>query len=383
MFPNGSARRWLNLLGVCLVAAALVVLAGCGGSDDTTSSGGTTGGDETQASSGGVEAAQEAVAPYLKEPEGNGITTPLSKAPPKDKLIASVQCNLPVCKYALDSIGEAADKLGWRFKPIVSDGTPEDIVAKIESALALKPDGLIINGFSREVTEPALQKAEAQKVPVVNSGVPDEVEPPYIAVITNTPLFERDGETLANYAVADSNGDAHVALFNMPVFPILNSMSDTFEATVTEQCPECSVKRVDGQLTDIGTDLPKNVVSTIQANPDINYVAFTDGNFAAGVSAALAGAGLADKVKIIGQNGAEPNIQGVLDGTENAWLAYPVGWISWADVDALARHFVGDPQIDDPLAAPTILQTAENTESTEPWNPPGYQEAFEKLWLVD
>jgi ribose transport system substrate-binding protein len=322
------------------------------------------------------------VAPYLQEPTGNGITTPLTKKPPTGKLIAAVECNLPVCAAGLSAAGQAAAALGWKFKPLVSTGTPENVVQQINAALALHPDGIILNGFQDAVTETALKHALAEHVPVVNSGVPDTASPPIITEVTHTPVFNRDGQILGNFIVSDSKGDAHVAMFNMPVFPILTSLSNTLQKTITSDCSACSVKIINEELTDVGTTLPAAVVSTVQANPDINYVAFADGNFASGVAAALKGAGLSSKVKIVGQNASAPNLANILNGTEYAWTAYPVAWISWADIDALARHFVGDPQITDPLASPTILQTKANTTNATAWDPPNYQAAFKALWHV-
>lgn len=317
---------------------------------------------------------------YLKPPTSIGITKPLSKPAPKSKFIVAVACNLPTCKLFFDAGKEAAKALGWRFQSVTTTGAPEDLIKKFEYALSLKPDGIFTSGFSRATFESALKQAIDQKVPVVTSGVPDATKPPYVAVTTSTPYFVQAGKLLSNWIVADSGNDAHVAVFNVPLFPILDAAAKSIDSTVKGLCPSCSVKIVNQQLSDIGTKLPSNVISTIQANPKINYLVFEDGNFAAGVSAALSDAGLSSTVKVVGLNGGPTNLANILNGSETAYLGYSNAWVTWAGFDSLARYFVGDKAQSDPLAAPIQILTKQNLKSAAAWNPPGYKAQFMKLW---
>ncbi len=379
---NKARRPGVMLVLVSLVAALALVVAGCGGSDDdTTASGGA---DTTEAAGGsggaGLAKAEEVVGEYEGAPESIGITEPLKAKPEAGKRITMVACNLAPCKALFEGGKEAAAALGWKAKAIVTTGEPEDLNKKLGQAISEKPDGILVSGFSREVFEESMQKAEAAGIPIVSSGVPDEVESPYIAVTTNTPVFERNGEILGDWIAVDSAGEAKVAIFNVPIFPILTAFSEAVQTSLGEAC-DCEAKIVDQQVTDIGTSLPKNVVSTLQTDPDISYVVFPDGSFAAGVVAALRDAGLED-VKLVGQVPGEANLAELQRGDEDAYMGYSTEWISWAGFDSFARFFQDMDPKNDPLAAPTQILTPENVEGDEPWTPEGYQEQFEALWKL-
>jgi ribose transport system substrate-binding protein len=326
-----------------------------------------------------VAAATRAIAPYLKEPTSNGITTPLSKKPPTGKLITTVECNIPVCQLHIDMLRAATDALGWKLKSFITTGAPEDVLKQMNAALDLHPAGLVMNGFPNAVIGSAMKRAKSEGVAVVNQGVTDKPTFPLVQVLEPPASTTRTGTILGNYLIADSKGTAHAVVFYPPVFPD-TVFTDTAVKKKLATCAGCSYMHVPVQLTDIGTTLPQNVVSVIQAHPDVNYVIFMDGGFATGVAAALKAAGLQSKVKIVGQNGQAPNLQNVINGSEYAWAGYPVGWMEWAAADALARYFVGDHQITNPLVRPTIIQRKANTKSPEPWNPPNYQSDFKKLW---
>ena len=376
-------RGWVPAAAVAATLVALVA-AGCGSSSNSSSSSKSTSSSSntTAAASPGVAAAKAAVAPYLAAPTSNGITTPLTKKPPTGKTVVFVACNLPTCQLFFQSGKQAAAALGWNFKTIVTTGEPQNLITQFEAALALKPDAIMISGFPRSTYEPALKIAIAQHVPVVASSVGfDKVTPPYLAIDAQPPVFERNGSILGDWMVADSNGNAHVAIFTLPLYPVLNAASDSIKSSVLKDCSSCSVQIVDEAPTAVGTTLPSAVVSTIQSNPKINYVVFTDGNFAAGVPEALKAAGLS-KVKVTGLNASTVNMADIVNGSESAYMAYSLAWVTWAGFDSLARHFVGDDPTHPILAMPTELVDKANTTSSALWEPANYQADFKKLWHV-
>jgi hypothetical protein len=76
---------------------------------------------------------------FPSEPE----LKPLGKTPPQGRSIAMISCPLPQCTPEADAFTQAADKLGWKSKVIISDFAPDAYVAAWQSALSLKPDGLV------------------------------------------------------------------------------------------------------------------------------------------------------------------------------------------------------------------------------------------------
>lgn len=378
-----APRRRLLLGAFALLATALVI-AGCGGSG-SSSSGGSSG--EVQADPGesnaAVAAAQKEVAKYLSPPTSNGITEPLAKKPAPGKLIYSIACGLSPCKVLQKGATEAGEALGWTVKSLVSDGTPENIVEQVEEALGHNADGIMITGFARSSFEPALQKAIAQHVPMVNSGTPDPAKPPFISITIGKPVFKRNAEIMANWIVADSKGDAHVAIFHVSTFPVLDFAGEQLANRIKSTCSSCSVEEINSQITEVGTALPQKVVSTLQQDPSINYVFFTDASFATGVPQALSEAGLSEQVKVTVAQPTEVDLESIREGSTAAATGYPLGWNGWAGIDSFARYFAGENPKPPPLAAPTQILTKETVGSTTDWEPPNYQQEFLKLWHVE
>ena len=63
----------------------------------------------------------------------------------------------------------------------------------------------------------------------------------------------------------------------------------------------------------------------------------------AGLPAALRAAGLADKVKIVGQSGDTQTFQDLKAGNIEAVVPYDYYSVDYLMLDALARHFAGVP----------------------------------------
>ena len=89
--------------------------------------------------------------------------------------------------------------------------------------------------------------------------------------------------------------------------------------------------------------VPSVMVSALRSNPDANYVAFDVGPFAAGIDAALASAGLSDKVKVIGQAADEAGIAALKAGKQTAWTGFDPVYSTYVMMDAMFRDSLGMP----------------------------------------
>lgn len=379
---------WRRRRPAALLLAALLLAgaAACSDGDDTSSGPGSNGGNGGNGNGGNgdsevVEQAEAAIADFLEVPESIGITEALSEAPPEGIKLATVACDSPGCTVFLEAAAEASERLGWNHQAFVTTGAPEDIVAQFNLAFDSNPDAIMTSGLDRDTLGTALEKAEELGIPVVNSAVPDEVAPPYVAIPLGLPVFERNGELLGNFLVADSGGAANVLIFNTSLFPILDAAAQKVASTIEDTCPDCNVRFSEFAVEDVGNTLPGRVVSELQQDPDIDYVVFTDGGFATGVPAALQGASLTD-VKIAGVIIQQANLENIRNGSELAWTGYSSIMQAWYGVDAFARHFAGDEQISDDLYAATQIVTTETAPEGDEWLVPGYQDQFAELWQV-
>ena len=173
---------------------------------------------------------------------------------------------------------------------------------------------------------------------MLTSVHPAEVKDP---VIVNANAYANDelmGKVLANCFITDSKGKGNVVIEHVPAYPILKGFIDGFQAEVKANCPDCKVKIQEITIPDLTAGkVPSVMVSALRSNPDADYVAFDVGPFAAGFDAALAAAGLTDKVKVIGQAADEAAIAALKTGKHAAWTGFDPVYSTYVMMDAMFR----------------------------------------------
>jgi ribose transport system substrate-binding protein len=189
-----------------------------------------------------------------------------------------------------------------------------------------------------------------------------------------------DGKILAAEVVADSKGKANTLYVNIPAFTILSSLGSTFKSSYTQYCAKCGYASIDVALTQLAK-APNLIVSYLRSHPSVNYVALSVANeLDTGLPAALAAAGLSH-IKIVGQGGGPTDFQYVANGQELALVPFDYYSVDYQMVDALARHFAGQPVQQTP--PPTWLVTKANLPSAHANLFPdvtNYQAQFMKIW---
>lgn len=384
--PTGrrSSRTRSGVIGAVAATTIVVSLAGCSSSGASKSSSGAS--TQTIASTGNkanVAEAQSFVAKY-SAPLTSVNLPPLKSAPPRGKNIALVVNNLPESNDLLNGMEEGAKALGWTTLPIVFDpSSATGLVDAYAKAADANPDGVVTQAASTAAYSQAAKRFAAKKIPVVTSNTDDAVTPPIISNVTNPDQVKLSGRIAANYIIAQKGENANVAMFNIPSFPILVAFETGFKSEYLRLCPGCKYKSVPVQPGDIGTKVPAQVVSTIQADPKINFAVMGFGAVATGVAGALRTAGISG-VQIVGEAPALGNMTALTTGSEDMWVAFPLHGIGWKSIDALARYFNKESTaIDDSSATPFQILTKANV--AKPAALPevaGYQALFKQLWHV-
>jgi ribose transport system substrate-binding protein len=140
-----------------------------------------------------------------------------------------------------------------------------------------------------------------------------------------------------------------------------------------------------------GGAVPQQIVSFLQTHPDINYVYLSYNGLATGVTKAIEAAGLASKVKTVGTQAAQQELQEIIDGKSPAWSTLPQEYAMWVMADQMARLSVGQWSVEEERAAalsPFYLVTTPDmakqlVDLKYGWTgPAGFQDAFKKLWGV-
>ena len=315
------------------------------------------------------------------------------------KKVYYVQCSVPVCEEIKGGIAAAAAKLGWTFESTTHKDTPETVAAAFDAAIAAKADVVLTSGNPREWFATQLKTLEDAKVPVVAWSLPEPYEPG--SGISANLLTGDDyyfyGTLMADYAAAKS-AKKNILFVGLPTFPVLSLVQNGFKEEITKACPDCKVDTMEVAVTDLGTNLPGQIVSKLQANKDLDFVVYAFGGMLFGVPEAIDSAGLIDQAKAISQAGGPLNCGFIEAGKHQmAEVGLASELLGWRAIDVAARVLSGSgPGKSTPPAGAVVaghpdilvnglpLQIIEKGTLADPtkiWpGVEGFQDQFAKLW---
>jgi ribose transport system substrate-binding protein len=381
---SAPARLRGPTLLAALAAGTLALLASaCSSSAPSTPA--ATGGPA--ASQQAATKAEAAIQPFLKPPASIGTNVRLTAKPPAGKHIIALSCSVGSCLDWRNQVTTAARALGWTVKGISLTGVGTNTNDAVNTAVSEKPDAIIINGFPRQSFAQAAANAAAAHIPIVTQmgELQGAATPPFIAVQYQGPQFDTMAAATGNWVIADSHGTANALLVQYAGLPLSERITSTTKKTIADNCPSCKTQVLTALLADTGTKLPASIVSVLQRSPDIHYVVLQDAVMATGLNAALHAAGLAGQVKVLGNDTSADAIQGTVSGEYLGWMAFSLRAAAYQGVDAIARHFAGDPQQTVPLMNQIFTKQnlpANPTAATWENVPPDLAQQYEYLWRV-
>jgi ribose transport system substrate-binding protein len=384
-------HRTRQLLAFSCAVLAAAALAACGSSSGSSSAPNSSAQSSTQSSSAGSSqfAALQAIVDKAEiAPTMIPLVTPLNSAPPKGKTIVYLQCEVAQCKEGGEGVQQAIGALGWKLKTIPFESTnPATLASAFQQALQLKPFAVVIAGVPEVLWKNQEAAYKAAGIPIIPFFVgPIDLSSTVIANIGNLNDNGYFGKVLADWFIVDSKGAGHALVANVPAYQVLTSVSDAFEKEVGSQCPNCKLTKLDVTTTQLGTGAFSSVIiSSLQKDPSINYVMATDGVFIDPLPAALAGAGLGGKVKILAQGGDEQNIVDLKAGRLSALTGLPTIYAGWIAIDVAIRRSEGMSMPSDggDGGVPTQLLTKDSVGSvTGVFElPTDFRDQIKKIWL--
>jgi ribose transport system substrate-binding protein len=348
------------------------------------------GGDGDGSSSGSKEvvaAAQERVdAMSVEQPPIE--VAPLPGAVEKGLTYGFITCPLPVCRTVTDASVKAAEALGWESKQVETEMTPEGYVAAWDQLLQDPPDVIAFIPFAPDtIVEKQLAKAADLGIPVVSiapAGDRPSKDGPVSASYNGYPELRESGALMGDVIVADGgSGSNTVFVWDPALSAIWNPIKDGFEDQVKKAGDKPQVLEV--SASGIGTALPGQVVSYLQAHPEIKYVAFALADMTVGVPEALQTADLADTVKITSRAPQAANLANVKKGTEWTTIGEEIESNGWRVVDGLARLSLGatpDDQWFEPGGWHQVFTADNVTQTDESPVTPGSPDVFLAAWNV-
>lgn len=383
----GGTRRCSGVVALGVIAIVLLLAAtGCGGGGGTTGGGGsggsTTGAEAGGSAAKGVEGAEAAVAPLMRRPTSVGKVEPLPKIGKAS--LTYVKCGVPVCEEYVKGAEEASAELGLSIKVLAAGNSPQEQTKAWDQAVLESPGAVLENGFELSLFEKQLAELKSKGIPVVSSG--DTVAGTFggevVADIQPPSYFHNIGVREANYVIAESDGKANILFVAVPEVPLLGAILEGFEETIEQSCPECQLATETGKLEDIGRDVPGQIVSYMQKNPDVDWIDFAFGDMVAGVPEALAGAGI-EGVKITSGGGSKVNWAYIKEGKGQVMdLAADDRLAGWWMVDRAVRAIAGEKFGQSPeLPQQYLTQETIDFDINHGWTAvPDFQEQFIQGW---
>ncbi|HUA03963.1 MAG TPA: substrate-binding domain-containing protein [Solirubrobacteraceae bacterium] len=380
-----------TLLALVTAVAVAGLTAGCGSSSSssttTASAAANTGTSSTAAASSStpswLAAAQSATSQAEQVPTAI-LQTPLGSFKPKSSgTIFHVACNLALegCTKLANGIKAGTLAIGYQFKLCNGGTTANQINECFTQAIAAHPTAIVVNGIGESDAANSFAAAAKAGVPIVGSFTGDS--PGINGVVTEVAgnTCAQQAKTVANAIIADSKGKANVLWVGTNTYTCNIQRQQGFLDQM-KTCPTCTVKTLSFAIDAITSQLPSQLQSALQSNPNLTYVVGTFDAVALAATQAIRQAGKADSIKVAGFDGDAPDLQLVKEGSIQMWDDVTGGGEpGYAAVDAAARHAV-NKQVPKVTDITTMLVTKSNYSQIAPayQGPSGYEQQFKQLW---
>lgn len=379
------AIRRTTKIGLVLSALALALVTACSTSAPTT-----------QSTTGSANADTAALEKLYQGTEGE----PPSSSPPvaKGASVWWVSCGLSIqdCSGPAEAAQEAAEKLGLDFH--IADGKLNvggGMAAAVRTALAAKPDAIILHGIPCPAVQQPLEEARIQGVKVLgvesldcsDTGGP-KLFTADMQYTTNAPTgvdyFRTWGELSADYLIAATGGQAKI-INNAGVEPLQDAVNQGFLDRLAS-CPGCEIiDTVNFGSAEVVPNGPwiQSFRSALVRNPDATavFLPFDSLISGAGGAKAIKESGL--KVISFGGSGGAGAMQLVRDGSFTAVTgAHSPDWMGYAAVDQINRALNGQPAV--PQGVGMRIVDAQHNLPRDPntyyQTPIDFRAAYAKAW---
>lgn len=384
--PDRRARSRPLIVGA-VVVAAVALLAACSSGTGADPAAGSA---QSTVSAAATSACMTAADAYLKPYQQLATSLPVSYKPLAAKpsaggsivhLIGPLPDEIPLSQAQQ----AAAQAIGWKFTALSFNGAVEDLDAKFEQAVAMKPTMITLSGFPLATIANPVAAAKKAGIVVVLADVADEPTgyPGFAAVVEGGAVYNKVGELNAYQFMHDSGCRGNVAIFSLP-YPILTVGTNAFTETVQQHCPACKVSVSELQDSDVGTAAATTAIITkLQSDPATTYVYGVIGSVVSGLTAALRQSGLSG-ITVFGADPDTDAIAAIRNGTNKWWVQYGLQFNGWSMIDAGLRAMQTHKPVPDNGEYPLGLLTKESTPagSSLPVIPANYQQEFQALWHV-
>lgn len=326
--------------------------------------------------------------PGLAQTAFDGPTTGPKAAPGKTIVVLAADLKNGGILGVTNGIEEAAKVTGWEVRVIDGAGSVQGRTAAIGQALALKPDGIVINGFDATEQQAALEGVAAAKIPMVSwhSGPKIGCDAPggIFANVSTDAMAVSD--VAAKWAIEDGGKDIGVVIFTDSTYQIAIDKADRMKKDI-EDAGGKVLEYVDTPIADTSTRMGPLTTSLLQKYGAswTHSLAINDLYFDF-MGPALAAAGVpgdgAPKAGSAG-DGSEAAFQRIRSSQyQTITVAEPLNLQGWQLVDELNRAIAGEA-CSGYVTAPALvtkagLEKSGDSNTFDPDSP--YREAYTAIW---
>ena len=324
----------------------------------------------------------------LAETVWDGPTTGPSAADAKTVVVVAADLKNGGILGVTNGVEEAAAKIGWQVRVLDGAGSVQGRTAAIGQALALQPDGIVINGFDAVEQQAALEGVVSAKIPMVawHSGPKIGCDAPggiFANISTDAMTVS---EVAANWAIDEGGQDIGVVIFTDSTYQIAIDKADRLKETI-EASGGTVLEYVDTPIADTSTRMGPLTTSLLQKYGAqwTHALAINDLYFDfMGPALAAAGISSADGPQAgSAGDGSEAAFQRIRTGGYQAiTVAEPLNLQGWQLVDELNRAVQGEPcsgYVTSPaLVTAQGLEKMGDSNAFDPDTP--YREAYSAIW---
>jgi ribose transport system substrate-binding protein len=285
---------------------------------------------------------------------------------------------------ATQGIQNAAQALGWSTKVIAGEGTPSSYQKAFQSALATKPDAIVLVSIPENQVGNYIPESRKRGIKLVEAeGYPPPSGDKYDAYVTDVSGITAKIE--AWHAIAESKGTAKALLFWDPSAVSLRAGLNG----ATAEFAKCSGCKVLGSYlisSSLGVNPTKEAaaVSSLlhKYGSDLQYLLTSYGFGLQSVATTVASCHC--PTKVLTKNGEQASLALIQQGLVGVDSGTDSTWIGWASVDQLVRLFAGEKPLG-PFSegVPVHIFTKANLPPKNLWVAPiDYKKKYKQIWGV-
>ncbi|PUA79520.1 sugar ABC transporter substrate-binding protein [Nocardioides currus] len=379
-----TARR-VALAGSTLLLAGGLVACGAGEKD-----GGASGDTSTDQVDAAAARAEQATAEFDDFPQVAPVAGAEALAG-KTVWYVPLGTAAPILKAMGDGTSAALAHLDVDVHICDGKFVPTEVAKCLEQASTAGADAVVTSFVDYGLIPAAYDALVDKGIPVLLAGAVPSPDRPADAALAydDTSVDHAKGvERTADAVIADSKGKANILFLGVTDSPALLKTADHAEKYYADECPGCTVTRIDTNTASL-SKLASQVSAELIKNPDIDYIVGEIDESGAPAIAGIQSAGRDGKVKLASTNGNLDALQRIkADDTQIADTGLSPAFWGWRFADGIVRMMTGsEPST---TGAVVRLFTADNVGdldltpagyATNEWyGEDGYQDLFLTAW---